>query len=591
MIEDERNQSLRDAATPRQRSGVPGRLVLLFLSLLNMIMIVMLTMMLTTTMSASAFVLPPPSSARLSKTSRRVGFTMVKESSSSSSSSSVDPETLSLSSSSKVRGQGGNSSNAGQRGVNTAAPRSISNNNNNNNTRKNYKNQSSKYASQKSHKFGNNKFSVGGGALAKQKRLNRLFVQSETPDQLFQALQEAPGALTKQGGGGALNTVNFSTAMHRLARHSLQNKASRSTILADPRLALLIAAIAETLVATTTTTNDDDDDDDAPSFSSREYSNISWALAKLALVPPTSAMALQSSSSDDNNDKTRTDRLVTTAKELRLEIVKASKAKRPGEALKPVWIPLLSQLAGLVMDDISTKVSSRQDLTDQEGSNLIYSWATADRADPVICNVLMRRLMAQDGGDRNQQTWANVVWGFATARIYEGYEELLDFVANLMQDEAFTQGFKPQEASNCIWGCATLLSNLEGEIPDRVAQSVLGIVRSLVPLIVSKVDHFKPQELSNTIWGMATLGFGMMDSAEIRASGYVVLPSESPELDENLKLEAVEAIVATADEKLRMFKPQELNNMAYGLARLLEPGTTFVFPLMHKIGVELCNPR
>lgn len=578
MIKDERNKSLRDAATPRQRSGVPSRLVLLFLSLLNVIM------MMTTTMSASAFVLPPPSSARLSKTSRRVVFTMVKESSSSvdAASPSSNPETLS-SSSSKVRGQGQNSSNAGQRGVNTAAPRS----NGNYNTRKNYKNQSNKYASKKSHKFGNNKFSGGGGALAKQKRLNRLFVQSETPDQLFQALQQAPGALTKQGGGGALNTVNFSTAMHRLARHSLQNKASRSTILADPRLALLMAAIAETLVATA---NDDDDDDDAPSFSSREYSNISWALAKLALVPPTGAMALQSSS-DDNNEKTRTDKLVTTAKELRLEIVKASKAKRPGEALKPVWIPQLSQLAGLVMDDISTKVSSRQDLTDQEGSNLIYSWATADRADPVICNVLMRRLMTQDGEDRNQQTWANVVWGFATARIYEGYEELLDFVANLMQDEAFTQGFKPQEASNCIWGCATLLSNLEGEIPDRVAQSVLRIARSLVPLIVSKVDHFKPQELSNTIWGMATLGFGMVDSAELRASGYVVLPSESPELDENLKLEAVEAIVAAADEKLRMFKPQELNNMAYGLARLLEPGTTFVFPLMHKIGVELCNPR
>eukprot|EP00977_Amphora_coffeiformis_P021310 scaffold9178_cov176-Amphora_coffeaeformis.AAC.6 len=417
----------------------------------------------------------------------------------------------------------------------------------------------------------NNNNSNKNNSFQKQKRLNRQLVQCDSADDLFQLLQKSPGALTKRGGGGVLNTVNFSTSIHRLARHSLQPKA-RTPILADPRLALLLAGVAEALAG-----------EEALSFSSREISNIGWALAKLRVAPPSSAMPVQTSPSSDQ--------IVSTAKDIRIGVMEASKAKQPGEALKPVWIPALSKLAGLILDDIGGRIEYSKELKQQEMSNLLWAWATADRADPVVFGKVIRRMIAQDTDDRQPQEWSNAVWAFATARVYEGKAEMFDFLAHLMEDEAFVDGFKPQEISNTLWGCATLFSNAESEIPAATEQSVLRIIRSFAPRIVKRAHHFKTQELSNALWGVATLGFGLTISPEIIANNYVCLPSKSPEMDKELKGRVIESIIGAAQEKLHQFRSQELNNVAWAMARLLDENKPSAATLLQGIGMEMCNPR
>ena len=406
--------------------------------------------------------------------------------------------------------------------------------------------------------------------LQNSKRLNRRLVESDSADELFLALQQATGALTKKASGGVMNTVNFSTAVHRLARHSLQ---ARTAILADPRLALLLASLAEALA-----------NDEQYEFSCREFSNICWALAKLRIAPPSTALPLNTAAAPDA--------LVATATDVRHQVMQASKAKQAGQPLKPVWIPQLSKLTGQILDEIAFTVDHIVDFKQQEFSNLIWAWATANRPNHQVFGKLIRRMMDQDVKERNPQEWSNVCWAFATAKVYEGTEELFDFLADLTEDQRFVNKFKPQECANSIWGIATLLSNMEEEIPAGMEQSALRIVRSLVPRVLETVNHFKTQELSNTLWGMATLGFGLPLSAVQHASNiYLILRSESPELDKRLKNDSVAAIVEATLPKLHQFRSQELNNLAWSLARLLDEKTPTVESLLYEIGSELCKPR
>jgi hypothetical protein len=424
----------------------------------------------------------------------------------------------------------------------------------------------------------NNRRQGGGGgggrgtALEAQKRLNARMVESESANELFQALQQSTGALTKSAGGGVLSTVNFSTAIHRLAKHSMQPKA-RPAILADPRLALLLAAIAEALV-----------DQAQYGFTARELSNICWALAKLRIAPPSHAMPLTVESSPDN--------ILSIAKDLRVQIINVSKAKQAGETvISPVWVPTLSKLAGLLLDEIAFQFDHVGSIKQQEFSNALWAWATANRAEPEIFGRLVRRMIQQDVGERKPQEWSNACWAFATAKVYDGSNEMIEFVAELMEDESFVKLFKPQEMANMIWGLATLLSNRSDEISLDMQRHVLQIIRSFVPHMLGKIHNFKTQELSNALWGMATLGFGLTQLMDGTKTYYLVLHSESPALDQGLKNESVRAIAEAAFTKLHQFKSQELNNLAWSLARLVDEETFDVKPLLNGIGTELCKPR
>jgi hypothetical protein len=433
-------------------------------------------------------------------------------------------------------------------------------------------------------------------ATRNSKRINQKLVECPDATCLFHLLQSIPGALTRPGGGGALNSINFSTALHRLARHSVNSNdytATRATILSDPRFALLVAALAEAMAQQTnnnnntaaTTTSTPPPNNNAKTttittlvtttlFSSREVSNIGWALAKLKVAPPIRVMAM----APDSNVA-----LVETAQAIRTAVWKTAQQRRvrssihaneEKEALSSssssLWIPALSQLAGHLLDAIgsqfmgscttttattttatattttttlsSSRSSSSSSFQMQEYANLLWAWATAGRANETIAQTVVQEMMLRQHEKNDKallrpQEWSNSIWAMATAQIQ--CPQLLDFVAHLLVLQAsddddddnnsnnnnnpitFMDQFKPQELSNTVWGVATLLAQQQQQQQQQnvsrtseQAAAAVTIVRVAAQCVRRRgVADFKTQELSNTIWAMATLGFGLSSSS------------------------------------------------------------------------------
>jgi hypothetical protein len=192
------------------------------------------------------------------------------------------------------------------------------------------------------------------------------------------------------------------------------------------------------------------------------------------------------------------------------------------------------------------------------------------------------------------QEWSNSVWAFATAQVYDGHEELLEFLAEMMdRDPDFVDRYKPQELSNTVWAIATLLSNQPTPINPQTQASALVILRQCARSMSRRASEFKTQELSNTIWGLATLGFGLKPLADSGYNNYVVLASQEPDADRELMQAAVDAIVRAAVIQLRRFRSQELNNLAWALARLVDQNqkSEAVDHVLKGIGMQLCDQK
>ncbi len=101
-------------------------------------------------------------------------------------------------------------------------------------------------------------------------------------------------------------------------------------------------------------------------------------------------------------------------------------------------------------------------------------------------------------------------------------------------------------------------------------QSSLRILRWVAKSLCERVDDFKPQEISNSIWAFATLGFGATSSpSQFNTNNeYISLPSDQPEADRKLVSETLLIVAKNASGRLHRFRPQELNNLAWGFCRL-----------------------
>ena len=304
----------------------------------------------------------------------------------------------------------------------------------------------------------------------------------------------------------------------------------------------------------------------------------------------------------------------------------------------------MSQLAGHILDAIGVMAmdqsatssptsitSSTKTFQMQEWSNLLWAWATAGRADPTVFGIVVRNMMAQqrqklmqsDSNEMNglqPQEWTNSIWAFATAQCYENHMELMEYVAELLDTyPEFINMFKSQELSNTMWGIATLLSNKKLQpqfatnesssssspiVSPREQRAALTILRHVIRSIIHRqADGFRTQELSNTAWATATLGFGINQGQETSVlNNYLVLHSDAPEADTKLMVDMIDAIAESAMKQLPRFWSQELNNLAWALARLLSDNnnlstfTTTEFEarinaLLRGIATQLADPR
>jgi hypothetical protein len=122
------------------------------------------------------------------------------------------------------------------------------------------------------------------------------------------------------------------------------------------------------------------------------------------------------------------------------------------------WIPALSHLAGHLLDAISEVVWHRASTNDstssattplyemQSWSHLLWAWLPAGRANEALFGLVIRSMIAQQEAKLRvssendlsnvlqPQHWSNAIWAVATAQCYNGHDDLLDYVAQLLDE-------------------------------------------------------------------------------------------------------------------------------------------------------------
>lgn len=242
-------------------------------------------------------------------------------------------------------------------------------------------------------------------------QLNSKIVSQENSADVLSVVASTKGALTTVGGGGKLNSINFSTAIHRIAKYlafAWQNPEGndRSKILSDPRFALLICGASEALGGADVT----DAHNDPLNFASREMSNMAWALAKLRIVPPKNVIPVDVTT----NSK---DRMNAKSKEVRAMVYEVAKQRASnGNVQNGAWIPALSELCGHLMDTISQRATllDPKKFQLQEFSNLLWATATAKRSDESVVAFIVTSLIRGMEGNKKEasrpQEWSNSLW-------------------------------------------------------------------------------------------------------------------------------------------------------------------------------------
>ena len=304
-------------------------------------------------------------------------------------------------------------------------------------------------------------------------------------------------------------------------------------------------------------------------FTSRECSNVCWALAKLRLAPPGNGMedALpvgRVASGFGEDEVMYRPRQFVSVEEMSMDVLRSAMSVRMklfdearnrggggGIATGPSWIPELSRLAGKVLDLIAVRVID--DYASRSSSSAADGYQNGG-----------------SGGDRaaraNAQEMASILWAFAKVR--RGDDEFFDTVATELmrqttggvveggvRNESGVIGPKPQELSNTIWAFATAGIRSRTQV-------------ELVKFIADALDagdgqffghQFKPQERSNTAWALATLhskrnGADGGDSIKLKAV-------EDDGIVRNMRWVAKSLV-----EHVRFFKPQELSNSVWAFS-------------------------
>lgn len=415
--------------------------------------------------------------------------------------------------------------------------------------------------------------------------INKKLIECGSAEDILSLLAATPGALTKTAGGGALNSVNFSTALHRMARFCSNDRETRRKTLMDPRFALFICSLSEAMAGMDYTISLSDyreakdkwtNQGTSISFNSRVCSNIAWAIAKIQLAPPASALPIDHTDNQSNA-------IVETSLKCRSQVLEGARERQQ------FWIPTLSLLSGRLLDTISyTSKKLESTFNTQESANLLWSLATAQRADKDVFEHISSSLVKELNTQTKPQEFSNSIWAFGKSGIHcKGQKLLLQYTADAFrEDPSFVEKWKCNELSNACWGSATILSNKSNRSPEEDSCALV-ILRIVANELIKRADEFKSQELTNSCWAMATVGFGVSPASQDK-NDYTYLKTDDPEGDRELMERALHAVTKSAVPRLQMFRSMELNNLAYAFARL---GRTESNDLYAGIAREFCRPR
>jgi len=294
--------------------------------------------------------------------------------------------------------------------------------------------------------------------------------------------EKKTSAATHLAGANKVNSVNFSTCLHRLARfannnnqyqnqHKGQNNQNkgrqnqnqqqsdeRTKVLSDPRFALLVCSMAEMACGVNANVSMKDGsliiqdwhdtrakgDDEAimtevtnkamsklsttngnkNTFSSRECSNVCWALAKLQLAPPCTAFPIGRVVVNDDDtapfSKLQTFTsinemsldVLSSSLDVRMKLLEEARNRSNKDGTRGSWIPELSRLSAKVLDLIAVQIINEYGLRSssdnenhreksggtfnpQEMASVLWAFAKAKRGDDALFSTVARELMRQ----------------------------------------------------------------------------------------------------------------------------------------------------------------------------------------------------
>ncbi|MGI2030280.1 DUF1601 domain-containing protein [Endozoicomonas acroporae] len=189
---------------------------------------------------------------------------------------------------------------------------------------------------------------------------------------------------------------------------------------------------------------------------------------------------------------------------------------------------------------------------------------------------------------------ANLLWALAklvdkglklerTAKLKEAVAALLPCVKNGAEAKEVKDGFKPQEVANQLWAMAKLLDNgLELEKTPKLREAVAALLANVKTKAKSKEerDHFNPLEVANLLWAMAKLMDSRLDLGK------------TPKLKETVVvlLSCVKIRAESKQEKV-LFTPQYVTSLLWSVAKLVDNGLELEKAPKLKEAVDMLLPH
>ncbi|WP_422449591.1 MULTISPECIES: DUF1601 domain-containing protein [unclassified Endozoicomonas] len=250
--------------------------------------------------------------------------------------------------------------------------------------------------------------------------------------------------------------------------------------------------------------------------------------------------------------------------------------------------PMLKEAVAALLCHVKTKAESKDEkdhFIPQHIANLL--WALAKLVDnglektsklkevvaALLHHVKTKAESKEEQGHFNPQEVTNLLWAVAklvdnglelekTLKLKEAVHALLPHVKTKAESKKEKDHLKPQEVANLLWAVAKLVDNgLEKTAKLKEA------VAALLPHVKTKADskeekdHFMPQEAANVLWALAKLvenGLELKKTAKLKEAVAALLPHVKTKAD--------------SKEEKDHFKPQEVTNLLWALAKLVDNG-------------------
>ncbi|MGO0309281.1 DUF1601 domain-containing protein [Endozoicomonas acroporae] len=320
--------------------------------------------------------------------------------------------------------------------------------------------------------------------------------------------------------------------------------------------------------------------------------NLLWAMAKLvdnglektpklkeavaALLPHVKTKAESKEEKDHFKPQEVANLLWAVAKlvDNRLALEKTAKLKEAIVALLP---------------HVKTRTESKGYFKPQEVTNLL--WALSKLVDnglelektlrlkETVAALLPRvKTKAESKEERDQfnpQETVNLMWAVAklvdngleletTPELKETVAVLLSFVKTKAESKQEKIHFIPQHINNLLWAVAKLVDNgLELEKTAKLKETVAALLPHVKTTAESQQekDRFIPQHIANLLWAVAKLvenGLALEKAPKLNEAVAVLLPHVKT--------------MAESKEERDHFKPQEVANLLWSMAKLVDNG-------------------